>query len=95
MSGFLHIFRLSSEQSPDGKSSNVYQVTLNIGGNNFLRVFDEAHLLDFLATKAVLDPPTLERAMQELHVAGHTTVGNVGIDEYQTSALGLEQEPAA
>lgn len=94
MAGFLHIFRIGSEKAPDGKSSNQYQVTLSIGGNNYLRVFDELHLAEFLTTKAVLDPETLDRAMEELHVAGHTTIGDVGIDEYQTPALGLEQVPA-
>ena len=94
MSGFLHIFRLSTERGPDGKDRNSYQVTLNIAGSNFLRVFDETKLLDFLSTKAVLDPKTLERTMAELHTAGHTTVGNIGIDEYQTSSLGLEHVPA-
>lgn len=94
MAGFLHIFRLGSEKLPDGKDSNQYQVTLSIGGNNYLRVYDEAKLADFLTTKAVLDPETFDRAMKELHTAGHTTVGDVGIDEYQTAAMGLEQVPA-
>jgi len=94
MSGFLHIFRIGAEHAPDGNRGNAYQVTLNVAGSNFLRVFDEEKLLEFLATKAVLDSQTLQRAMAELHAAGHTTVGNVGIDEYETSSLGLEQVPA-
>ncbi|HEU5452514.1 MAG TPA: hypothetical protein VFU76_11035 [Terriglobales bacterium] len=94
MAGFLHIFRISTEKSPDGKDQNQYQVTLSIGGNNYLRVYDEMKLGEFLTTKAVLDPETFDRAMKELHLAGHTTIGNVGIDEYETPALGLEQVPA-
>ena len=94
MSGFLHIFRIGAEKGSNGNGINQYQVTLSIGGNNYLRVFDEKTLLEFLSTKAILDPERLDQAMKELHGAGRTTVGDVRIDEYQTSGMGLEQVPA-
>jgi hypothetical protein len=94
MAGILHIFRLDESRTAPEPTLRHYQANYTTPGNTYARAYDEAELALFLRTKAALSEAQLERALEELHGTGRTTIGDVDIPESEAAALGLEQQPS-
>ncbi len=93
MPGFVHIFRLGTEPQKYGKIVAQYQLNYTIGGNSYVRVFDENGLDKFLRSNIGITPEMTDTALQQLHEAGKTTLADVEIPQHEAPALGLEQVP--
>lgn len=94
MPGFAHIFLLGAEPQKYGKIVPQYQFNYTMGGNSYVRVFDEKGLEQFLGSEIGMTPEMVDKAMQELRQLGKTTIAHVEIPEHQAPALGLQQLPA-
>lgn len=93
MPGFLHVFRLGSEPQNSGRSVAQYQLNYTIGGNSYVRVFDENGLNKFLRSNIGINPELTDTALQQLHRTGKTSIADVEIPEHEAPALGLAQLP--
>ncbi len=93
MPGRLHIFQLGTHK---GKYGDVrdYQVNYSNAGNTWTTTLDEDKLKEFLAYKAVVEKGAADRALAELHRAGHTTLPDIEIPESEAGAMGLVQLPS-
>jgi hypothetical protein len=94
MAGFVHIFRLGAEQQQHGRAVPQYQLNYNVGGNTYVRVFDEHGLSEFLHSDIGLLATAADGALEELHRAGTATITDVKIKDFEAPALGLEQLPS-
>lgn len=94
MSGFVHIFRLEQATGTYGKTVFRYQLNYTVGGNTYVRVFDEGGLDLFLRSDLSLTPEMAGKTMRELRAVGKATVADVDIPAHELPALGLEQLPS-
>ena len=90
--GYVHLFALPPVVSDSGGVHlPQYQFTFNTGGNAFSKVFEEGHLVEFMAEELGLREDLLEHAMNDLHASGKATIAGVELSENKAAAVGLEK----
>jgi hypothetical protein len=95
MPGYAHIFRIGMREGTYGRIVGEYQFTYSDGGKTWVRTFDDqAALSDFLGSDIAVPAEIIEKALEDLHRAGKTTIADVEIRESEAPAMGLEQLPS-
>jgi hypothetical protein len=94
MHGYLHVFLLETREAPYERRIPQYQVNFTTAGKSYTRVIEEPKLAEFLREEIALDADSANRALEELHASGQTTVGGLEISEGEAYALGLKQTPS-
>jgi hypothetical protein len=90
MAGILRIFRRSPQPE-----SHAYQVTYNMGGHSYARVFDDEEALDdFLTTGVGMDDTDLGHLWDVLHAKGNATLSDIEIAESEAVAMRMVEEPS-
>ena len=69
----------------------MYQFTFSAGGNAYSKVFDEKHLLQFLAEGLALRADVCDTAMDQLRALGNATIPDVELSENDAAAMGMEE----
>lgn len=90
--GYAHLFSLPSRSTDStGVVLPLYQFTFNTGGNAYSKVFDEPHLVEFLAEELGLMPDVLDSTMTQLRSLGNSTIPNLDFSENDAAAMGMEE----
>jgi hypothetical protein len=91
--GYARIFALPASSGDSEARIPTYQFTFNEGGNLYSRVFSDQELLDFLTEDIALRSDVLAGAMDELHTAGSTMIGDLEIKPTEAAEMGLMEVP--
>jgi hypothetical protein len=90
MPGYMHIMLLSRKTGTHDATIREYQVNYANSGLNYVALWDEERLAEFLLHTLALEEQEARLVMARLHGTGNATLGDIDLPSNEATLVGME-----